>query len=526
MEPQSQYILTQDTGAITQSVFGESIPTIDDKYFTGLRTVLTDRGVGPGIEIVGYSEQDIEEELGDALRVALDADPTAICICLDRFLLSDLEIQEQYQERFTRFSMTRAFDGTKVSRQMAPDFNTQVEAILQQYPDITERNIVVVDDGLFTGGTVNDLLKILASYGLEKNISKVIGYIGNGTPELKSDLEVQIIRQIQSLYDWIDIRDFGIFGGKKMDAGRNNLAATAVPYIAPWSDGRPASLDKLPVFFEISREMLRMQKELIQDYERVLGEELTFRQLLKLGFPLPTNPEKTIPISINDRVVDYIANCVELIEKEEQRKVIILDMDGTLYNLDGDDGGFSNSTLNNRVNQNAIDFIINWEKCSLEKAQAIFKEAQADPVGASVFLSQRYGISREDYFNNVWDIDPTGIFETEQALIKEIKRLGGGKFGSDKAKLILLTAAPKVWMERVFSFFDLTDAFETRITGEEYRRKDEIFQLLAGRYKPENVLSIGDQEYSDIIPARNYGLNAMRVSGPKDTAGILKEVAR
>lgn len=524
METQQQYVLTQDTGPITRTIFGGSITTTDNTYFNELQLILANSSVASSVEIVGFSEMDIERDLGGAVKDVLDNDLTAICICLDRFLLSEFETEEQYGERFTRFSMTRSFEGTKVPRQMKADFKEQVEEILLQYPDIIERNIVLVDDGLFTGGTVNDLIRILVEFGLQKNISKVIGYIGNGTPALEGDLDVQIIEQIQNLYDWIDIRDFGIFGGKKLGAGRKNLASSSVPYIAPWSDGKPASLDQSPEFFRISAEMLMSQKNLIQEYERTLDEELTFRDLVKLGFSLPTNPEKSIPISINDSVGGYINRCIELIKKEEERSVVIMDMDGTLYNLDGDAGGYNNSSLESMVNKNALNFIVDIEGCSVEEAETIFKEAKTYQIGSSEFFSARYGISREKYFNRVWDINPLGIVETEQALIEEIIKLSGGEFGSKKVKLVLLTSAPRIWLESVLLSLNLEDAFEIQISGEEYGSKEEIFQLFAGRYKPENILSIGDQENSDIIPGRNCGLNTIQVSGVKDTVKILKNL--
>lgn len=40
--------------------------------------------------------------------------------------------------------------------------------------------------------------------------------------------------------------------------------------------------------------------------------------------------------------------------------------------------------------------------------------------------------------------------------------------------------------------------------------------LLAGRYKPENIISVGDQYETDLKPAQKLGMRTLQVKNPKD----------
>ena len=47
----------------------------------------------------------------------------------------------------------------------------------------------------------------------------------------------------------------------------------------------------------------------------------------------------------------------------------IFDMDGTLYQIDGKDTGYKGSSLEKKVNENALRLIQDREACNLETAQ-------------------------------------------------------------------------------------------------------------------------------------------------------------
>lgn len=215
------------------------------------------------------------------------------------------------------------------------------------------------------------------------------------------------------------------------------------------------------------------------------------------------------------RVTDYLRACKTRIELEEQRDVVICDMDGTMYQLDGAKKGYKGSTIERAVLSNARTLIMETELCSVEVAQSILEQGELDPIGLSAFLGARYGISRTQYFDRVWNINPKGLVNNFDVPTQAVKRLV-----STGRKLILVTSAPRVWQKQVIEYLGLEDSFETIYTGEQFGTKDEIFRMLAKRYKPENMLSVGDQEKTDILPANALGMKTFLVSSPADLARL------
>lgn len=201
-------------------------------------------------------------------------------------------------------------------------------------------------------------------------------------------------------------------------------------------------------------------------------------------------------------------------ESEKSRQVIIFDMDGTLYQLDGENNGYRESTLETTINKRMVDFISQNEGIPTQQAIKIFKQAISDPVGASQFLSQRYQISRIDYFNSVWNISPENIVKNYQDSIQTISSI------PQQIKLILLSSAPRIWVNQVIDFLGIKDKFETIYSGEDFKLKTEIFQKISQLYQPKNVTSVGDQEKTDIQPAADLGFKTLLIKKPQDITSI------
>lgn len=109
--------------------------------------------------------------------------------------------------------------------------------------------------------------------------------------------------------------------------------------------------------------------------------------------------------------------------KKNEKILFIFDLDGTLYKLDGVDGGFKRSTLEKTVLKNALSFIRANENVTEAESFRILSEAKKDSIGLSNVLSKKYGITREEYFNKVWDIDPSGVvneFEESVFCVEEL----------------------------------------------------------------------------------------------------------
>lgn len=197
--------------------------------------------------------------------------------------------------------------------------------------------------------------------------------------------------------------------------------------------------------------------------------------------------------------------------------IVVFDMDGTLYLLDGDDNGYHNSTLNKHVLSNTRRLIMEKEGVSEEASQLVIDDIFANHSFLSISLSEKYGISKIDVFNATWDIEPAGIvqsFEKSQKVVREISQSG--------KHLVLLTSAPKVWQEKVISLLELNGLFRDVYTAHDFKNnKEEIFSKISKEYPQKKIMSIGDQFKSDIEPAQKLGMLTYLVKHPDDLLKLI-----
>jgi pyrimidine operon attenuation protein/uracil phosphoribosyltransferase len=323
MVKKPKYILIQDTetvfsriGGKTKTQFNTSFTRAVDNYLAVLRSSLC-AAFDSQVDIRIYSQLQVEAALQRQVTDELKANHNTVCICLDRFLLDNLESAGAYQKRFFRFQICRSSDDKKIPRQGSAPFLEQLEHLQQAIPKLDNKQLIIVDDGVFSGGTIKKFLQLLSAKGIKAPIKKVIVFVGN-RESLKNFtlVPLEIIKQVNNLYDWVNIRDFSPFGGKILYASKNNKVLYTIPYLYPWSNGASASLDMSPQLFTVSQNMIRAFKDLLIVYESIYSNKpLTFRKLVKNGFSLPTNLERNIPISINDSVIEYLDRCMKLIQK-------------------------------------------------------------------------------------------------------------------------------------------------------------------------------------------------------------------
>lgn len=208
------------------------------------------------------------------------------------------------------------------------------------------------------------------------------------------------------------------------------------------------------------------------------------------------------------------------LRKESQDKnpaILVFDMDGTLYQHDGENGTIKNSSLINKVMANSIQYVIEMEKCNLEIARKLVQEAQAtDKIGVSNFMAKRYRITRAEFFDVVWNIDPQGVVKSSGAQVEAVR-----KIANQGKRLFLLTAAPRIWMENVLKFLVLDDVFERKYYGEQFGSKKEIFESLAKEFNPRKILSIGDQFETDLKPAMDLGMSIFEIRDPDDLKKLI-----
>lgn len=191
-------------------------------------------------------------------------------------------------------------------------------------------------------------------------------------------------------------------------------------------------------------------------------------------------------------------------------EAIIFDMDGTLYTFDkGEASVFTKSKFGAQIHDNCIRFFETKFNLSKKDAEVMYLDLKNRYQGeVSLAVEKEFGINRLEYFAQTWDLDPGEFMETSQELIVAIASLN--------IKSGILSAAPRVWVERVLNFLQLAPFFEPAIfTGDPDLRKPDplAFQQLATFWElaPQSILAIGDQEETDILPAKSLGMMTARV---------------
>ena len=113
----------------------------------------------PQLEITLFEEQEIKSYiLSEVLKLPGDTN----VICLDRFLYRFLA--KQGIKNLYKLSISRSIEGKKVSRigeAAIVDQLTFLEACLRG------KKVVLIDDGIFSGGTVNELILKFQNAGIE-----------------------------------------------------------------------------------------------------------------------------------------------------------------------------------------------------------------------------------------------------------------------------------------------------------------------------------------------------------------------
>jgi FMN phosphatase YigB (HAD superfamily) len=197
-------------------------------------------------------------------------------------------------------------------------------------------------------------------------------------------------------------------------------------------------------------------------------------------------------------------------------EAIIFDMDGTIYQIDGKPDGYNGSSLERQVSANVLKLIMDQELCGVDEASAILELAKNSSESLSNFFARRYNITKSQYFDTVWTVDPSSIVQNAEIaiqVIKEAYELG--------LIIVLLTSAPAVWQQAVIKHLKLSGFFSEIFTADDpgFSSKEEIFSQLATRFK--SVLSVGDQFETDIFPAQKFGISTIHVKSPEDLMTVL-----
>ena len=196
--------------------------------------------------------------------------------------------------------------------------------------------------------------------------------------------------------------------------------------------------------------------------------------------------------------------------RTRNKQLIILDLDGTLY--DFKEGSFKRSDLRKTVLRNAKKYIMNKLNKTKSEASSVLHTIIAKyGENISIGLEKEFSINRFDYFNSVWNINAKKFIKFDSSVRKILLKISG------HYDYLLISDAPMIWIKSVLKELNVADVFSKKIiSGEGDQRKifGNIFHMILGDYKinPENCVAIGDQEKTDIIPAKKLGMRTIFIS--------------
>jgi len=194
---------------------------------------------------------------------------------------------------------------------------------------------------------------------------------------------------------------------------------------------------------------------------------------------------------------------------KKNKKVVIFDLDGTLYQFEG--GSIKKSGLYRAILCNTEKYIVERLNKSESEAKTILEDIIKKYNNSfSIALEEKYGLDRYKYFNTVWDLPAKDFISPNPALRKTLVRL------KKDFELVVLSDAPKIWINKILKELKIDDLFKNIFSGEGDVRKEfnNAFENIVKKLKvkPENCIVFGDQEKTDIIPASNIGIKTVFVN--------------
>jgi putative hydrolase of the HAD superfamily len=182
---------------------------------------------------------------------------------------------------------------------------------------------------------------------------------------------------------------------------------------------------------------------------------------------------------------------------------VIFDMDGTLYPFN-EGQKFAETKFGQTIIGNGIQFFETRFSLSPDDAKIKYQEMSDLFNGeVSLGLEEIYGIPRADFFAATWGLDATEFVPPQAELTDQLESID--------VRRGLLSAAPSIWVNRVLGHLGIKGLFGDSIfTGEPDIRKPNAvaFSQISDHWEvaPPAVIAIGDQEHTDIIPAKSIGM--------------------
>lgn len=193
----------------------------------------------------------------------------------------------------------------------------------------------------------------------------------------------------------------------------------------------------------------------------------------------------------------------------KKKKLLIFDMDGTLYAFE--EGSFAKSKLKKQVLKNAKVYIAEKLNKTKKEAENILKEIERKyGEDISIGLEKNFGLDRYEYFKTVWDIPANNYIQENLDLRKKLLKI------RPYFEFLVLSDAPMIWIKNVLKALRVRDIFQDKIfsgEGDLRKRFGNIYEEVIKRFKikAKDCIAFGDQEETDIIPAKKLGMKTVFV---------------
>jgi HAD superfamily hydrolase (TIGR01509 family) len=193
----------------------------------------------------------------------------------------------------------------------------------------------------------------------------------------------------------------------------------------------------------------------------------------------------------------------------------IFDLDGTLYPfVSGAHIQFERSVFYDDLRGRIIGFLTQRMHVDATAAENMLQDVAIRFDGElSIGFEQLHGIDRYEYYAATWSCEPRDYLPApDQELALALEPF--------KDRALVLTAAPHIWASKVLEHLGIADMFADRIiTGEPDLRKPDprVFDLAGQKLhtRPSHIVSIGDQNKSDILPAKLVGMKTILIGPAK-----------
>ncbi len=196
----------------------------------------------------------------------------------------------------------------------------------------------------------------------------------------------------------------------------------------------------------------------------------------------------------------------------------IFDLDGTLYDFGW--CRFHESVLWDATRKWFYEIIKTHNLGNPEQLyQSMVEKEWQEKIGTSQQLADLIGKTRAEVLQEIWgSISPSWVIQNYKWAKLVLPELARYK------KLFIVTAAPKVWADNALEYMRIKHYFQIILTLEDYwsSKREAFLQIHADTWIPfDQLISIWDQEHSDIAPAKILGMQTLHVGSPLDLIKLL-----